>query len=61
MKVELRFKVCDEEGVLRRFATKNEAAYFMRGKDDLKLEVEKRKKKVAETVDNLMEFGESVF
>lgn len=53
----LRYKVCDEDGVLRRFPTKTEAEYFMRGKDELRLEVEKRKREKKD----MTEFAEALF
>ena len=61
MKTHLRYKVCDEEGTLRKFATKTEAMYFMRCRDDLTLLVEKRQKKSTEPIDNAFDFGEAVF
>lgn len=57
----LRYRVCDEEGTLRKFATRTEAVYFMRCRQDLNLQVDKKQKKSAEPLDNDFDVGEAVF
>jgi len=61
MKTQLRYRVCDEDGTLRKFATRTEATYFMRCREDLTLLVDKKQKRLPEPVVNVYDFGEAVF
>lgn len=61
MKTQLRYRVCDEEGTLRKFATRVEATYFMRCREDLVLWVDKKQKRPKKSADKIFAFGDAVF
>jgi hypothetical protein len=61
MKTQLRYRVCDEDGTLRKFATKTEATHFMGCRKDLILQVDKKQKAPTEPAADLYAFGEAAF
>lgn len=58
--IDYRFVVSDEDGELRRFATKVDACAFMDGREDLKLTVLPPSRKCA-PVDPMTLVGECLF
>ena len=58
MKTQLRYRVCDEDGTLRRFATRTEAVYFIRCREDLRILVDKKRPK---DKPKELDVGEAVF
>lgn len=59
MKMQLRYRVCDEEGTLRKFATRTEAMHFIACREDLQLLVDKKQKESKPA--DLFDVGEALF